>query len=230
MVTMFADTVSVSEPFHVELDSVLNAIKNGRFKNKIDEIRNEKDDAKRRLLKSKLPCVCFCGEFANGIEKVKDDRTFISYRDDKSLTKHSGLVPIDLDNVEDIEKAKDELKSFPFIYALWLSSSGKGIHGLVKIGDPNKHSQHYRALLSKIPGLDATAQNVSRILYVSSDENIYINKSCETFYDIEQEKEKKAVYHQGDGGTDFKKIDIACRMIKSISPSWRFYCYQHCRV
>lgn len=215
MVTMFSDTTSVSEPFHVQLDSVLQAIKTGRYKDKVNEIREEADDNRRRQLKSKLPCVCFCGEFSNGIEKVKDGRTFISYRDDKSLTKHSGLVPIDIDGVDDINKVKDNLKSFPFIYALWVSSSGKGIHGLVKIGDPNKHSQHYRALLSKINGLDSTAQNVSRILYVSYDEDIYVNRSCETFYDIEQEQEKKTVYHQGDGSTDFKKIDIACRMVRS---------------
>lgn len=223
MVTMFSDILSVSEPRYVSIDNIMTAIKDGRYKDKVEAIRSESDDNRRRQLKSKLPCVCFCGEFRNGIEKERDGKTYISYRDDKSITKHSGLVPIDIDGVDDIERVKDELKSFPFVYALWTSSSGRGIHGLVKIGDPNKHAQHYRALLSKIPNLDSSAQNVSRILYVSYDPEIYVNKTCDTFYDIEQEPERKTVYKMGDGFTDFKKVDIACRMIRSAEDGQKYH-------
>jgi hypothetical protein len=223
MVTMFSDILSVSDPRYVSLELILSAIKDGKYKERIDEIRSEDDENRRRSLKSKLPCVCFCGEFKNGVEKNRDGKTYISYRDDRSLTKHSGLVPIDIDSVENIEEEKDRLKSFSFVYALWTSSSGKGIHGLVKIGDTNKHSQHYKALISKIPNLDSSAQNVSRILYVSYDPDIYINKSCDTFYDIEQEIEKKTVYNMGDGFTDFKKVDIACRMIRSAEDGNKYH-------
>jgi len=212
---MFSDITSVTNPHVVKLEDVLAAIQNGRYKDKVEEIRNSDGDNKR-YLKSKLPCVLFCGEFTNPIEKEKDGKTYISFRDDRSLKKHSGFVPIDIDDVDDVEEKKKELSSIPYIYALWTSSSGKGVHGLVKIADPNKHSQHYRALISEIPGLDKTAQNPSRVLYVSYDPNIYINKSCDTFYDIElPQKVETTVYRMGDGGTDYRKIDIACRMIRN---------------
>jgi hypothetical protein len=223
MVTMFSDIHSVSDPKVVELSAVIDAIKTGRYKDKIDAVRGETDDNKRRELKGKLPCVLFCGEFTNGVEKDKDGKKYISYRDDRSLKKHSGLVPIDLDNVTDIEEKMAELSQIPYVYALWVSSSGKGIHGLVKIGDPNKHSQHYRALMNMIDGLDKTAQNPSRVLYVSYDPNIYVNESCDTFYDIENEEKKVSVYKMGDGGTDYKKLDIAVRMIRSAEDGQKHY-------
>ncbi len=144
----------------------------------------ENEDTKRSL-KSNLPCVLFTGEFNKPITKINaSGKEYVSYRDDKSITKHSGLVPIDIDNVEDLDYAVSELINDDIIYALWRSSSGKGLHGLVKIGDGNKHTEHYRALIKRIKGLDTTAQNVARVLYVSYDPNIYVNTSSSVFYDI----------------------------------------------
>ena len=215
MVTMFSDIMSVSDPRPVRLEDVLDAIKGGKYKDKISAIRNEEDEETRRRLKSRLPCVLFCGEFTNGVEKERDGKKYTSYRDDRSLKKHSGFVPIDIDKVHSIEYKMDELKKLPYVYALWVSSSGNGIHGLVKIGDPNRHTEHYRALLEKIPELDSTAQNPSRVLYVSDDPNMYLNENCDTFFDIISEKKKDVVYKVGDGCTDYKKLDIAVRMIRN---------------
>jgi len=215
MVTMFSDITSVSDPRPVRLTDVLDAIRTGRYKDKVESIRSETNEDERRRLKSKLPCVLFCGEFTNGVEKEKDGKKYISYRDDRSLKKHSGFVPIDIDKVHSIEYKMEQLKQLPYVYALWVSSSGNGIHGLIKIGDPNRHSEHYRALLDKIPELDSTAQNPSRVLYVSYDPDIYVNENCDTFYDIISEKKREVVYKTGDGSTDYKKIDIAVRMIRN---------------
>lgn len=223
MVTMFPDITSVTNYHVVELGNVLNGIKNGRYKSRVEPIRQATNQEEKRLLKSKLPCVLFCGEFTNAVEKEKDGVKYISYRDDRSLKKHSGYVPIDIDNVEDVSSKKDELKQHPFIYALWVSASGKGIHGLVKIGDVNKHAAHYRALINKLPEIDRTAQNPARVLYVSYDPELYINESCETFYDIENEQKVQRVYSMGDGATDYKKLDIACRMIRSAQDGEKHY-------
>ncbi len=208
--------MNISDPHFVPIEAVLNAIKTGRYKEKVDAIRNCKEDYKIRSLKSNLPCALFSGEFAKPIEKKWDNgEPYTSYRDDKSLVQHSGFVPIDIDDVEHIQQAKQTLSKNPYIYALWISSSGKGLHGLVRIGDGNKHTQHYKALLEKIPGLDPTARNPSRVLYLSYDPDIYINSSSSTFYDIIQEEENKpSSIKFGDGYTDYKKIDVASRMIR----------------
>lgn len=215
MVTMFQDIMSITNPHVVNLSLVLEAIKSGKYKDRVEEIRSDIDDDTRRKLKSKLPCVLFCGEFTNGVEKDKDGIKYISFRDDRSLKKHSGYVPIDIDKLDDIDGRREELKSLPFIYAIWKSSSGQGLHGLIKIADHNKHAQHYRALSNYIPDLDKTAQNPSRVLYVSYDPEIYINDKCDTFYDIETEQKAAVVYGKGDGNTDYRKVDIACRMIRN---------------
>ena len=208
--------MNISDPHFVPIEAVLNAIKTGRYKEKVDAIRNCKEDYKIRSLKANLPCALFSGEFAKPIEKQWDNgEPYTSYRDDKSLVQHSGFVPIDIDDVEHIQQAKQTLSKNPYIYALWISSSGKGLHGLVRIGDGNKHTQHYKALLEKIPGLDPTARNPSRVLYLSYDPDIYINSSSSTFYDIIQEEENKpSSIKFGDGYTDYKKIDVASRMIR----------------
>jgi KaiC/GvpD/RAD55 family RecA-like ATPase len=223
MVTMFSDITSVTNYRVVELKTVLDGIRNGHYKERIIPIRTTENPEEKRRLKSKLPCVLFCGEFTNGVEKERDGAKYISYRDDRSLKKHSGYVPIDIDHVEDIVSKKEELMQHPFIYALWVSASGRGIHGLVKIGDTNKHSQHYKALISKLPEIDKTAQNPSRVLYVSYDPELYINESCETFFDVENEQKQATVYSMGDGGTDYRKIDIACRMIRGAKDGEKYH-------
>lgn len=215
-ITLFENILNISDPHFVSLDAVLNAIKNGRYKDKVEAIRNCQEEYKIRSLKANLPCALFSGEFAKPIEKKYDDGTeYTSYRDDKSLVNHSGFVPIDIDDIEDINEAKQELINNPYIYALWTSSSGKGLHGLVRIGDGNKHTQHYKALLEKIPGLDPTARNPSRVLYLSYDPDLYINSSSSTFYDIVVEEEQKpSIIKYGDGYTDYRKVDVASRMIR----------------
>lgn len=216
-VTIFENIISISSPKIVRLESVLSAIKDGRYKDRIEAIRESDNEEEIRTMKSTLPCVLFSGEFNKPITKKNSSgKEYISYRDDKSITKHSGFVPIDIDDIDNVDDVKAELSNDQYIYALWKSASGRGLHGLIKIGDGNKHNQHYRALINRIKGLDTTAQNVSRVLYVSYDPEIYINTTSSVFYDIDIEEEKTpARLSVGDGHTDYKKIDIACRMIRS---------------
>lgn len=216
-VTIFENILSIDNPKIVKLDAVLSAIKDGRYKDKVEAIRNCDNDEDKRIMKSNLPCVLFTGEFNKPITKTNSSgKEYISYRDDKSITKHSGLVPIDIDDVDNIDDVINEIKKDEIVYALWKSASGNGLHGLVRIGDGNKHKQHYKALLKRIKGLDSTAQNVARVLYVSYDPDIYINTSSSVFFDIDIEEEYAPTrVILGDGNTDYKKVDIACRMIRS---------------
>jgi hypothetical protein len=215
-VTIFQNIKTIHDPRIVNIDSVLNAIKTGRYKDQVETIRACKEEFKIPSLKSNLPCVLFSGEFNKPItKKYENGQEYISYRDDKSLTSHSGFVPIDIDDIGDLYAKKEELINNPYIYAVWTSSSGKGLHGLVKIGDGNKHTEHYKALLEEIDGLDPTARNPSRVLYVSYDPDIYINTSSSVFYNIvKEEKIEPSRIKFGDGYTDYRKIDVASRMIR----------------
>lgn len=216
-VTMFERFSSIREPKVVKIESVLDGIKNGRWKDKVESIRTTTDNEELRTLKMGLPCVCYAGEFTIPVEITKDGRTHFSCRTDQSLSKHSGIVPIDIDNIDNVDDIFEKLKEDQFIYALWRSSSGRGIHGLIRIGDGNKHRHHYQALIQKYHFLDTTARNESRILFVSYDPDIYVNPKSSIFYDIAYEEEdidKERKISFGDGYTDYKKIDIACKMVR----------------
>ena len=215
-VTVFEHIKNVTDPQPRDLREVLVAIRDGAHKEQVEAIRNCKDSFRLPSLKQNLPCVLYAGLFNKPVEKeYSDGQKYISYRDDKSLTVHSGFVPIDMDGIVDIPAKKEELKKNPYIFALWTSSSGKGIHGLIKIGDTNKHTEHYKAILEMIPDLDPTARNPSRVLYLSYDPDIYINSSASIFYNIVKEEDlKQANIVYGDGYTDYRKLDIASRMIR----------------
>ena len=215
-VTVFNNIRNVTDPIPKDLRDVLIAIRDGAYKEQVEAIRNCTEPYKIPSLKQNLPCVLYAGLFNKPIEKTYENgTTYVSYRDDKSLTVHSGFVPIDMDGIDDIPAKKEELKKNPYIFALWTSASGKGIHGLIKIGDTNKHTEHYKAILEMIPDLDPTARNPSRVLFLSHDPDIYINSSASIFYNIVKEEDKtiaNIVY--GDGYTDYRKLDIASRMIR----------------
>lgn len=212
-VTVFKHYSDVGNPIYTSVDNVLHSIKTGgKNLELINKIRNSEDKSERTELKKELPCVCFSGEFRRPIA----DSGRESYRNDRSLTRHSLLVPIDVDSIDNVDDLKEVLKHEPYVYALWTSSSGRGLHGLVKISDGNKHREHYRALCKKFPFLDTTAQNESRILFLSYDPDIYINEIATPFYELEQEEAVVVgdVLNISQVSTDYRKLDVAARMIR----------------
>jgi len=176
--------------------------------------RNCTDESLIPQLKSELPCILYAGEFTL---KVKNDKGADTCRKDECLTKHSGYVPIDIDDIDNIDEVIEELKKDQFIYALWKSISGTGCHGLIKIGDGRNHRRHYNAIIKRYKILDTTARNESRVLYASYDPDMYINPYSSTYYDVEDDAEQvrpDGISISGSATTDYKKLDIAARMIR----------------
>ena len=116
--------------------------------------------------KKELPVVCFSGEFLS--------------RKDEDLFNHSGLIVLDFDYV-DVEATKTALATDDFIYSCWVSPSGKGVKALVKITNPERHRDHFRALIKyfeKTHGLeiDESGINESRACFESYDPDIIIKR------------------------------------------------------
>jgi hypothetical protein len=205
-VTVFKSILDTSTPHVISVGKVLEYIKDGRYKDIINGVRSGSGT------KKELPCVCFSGEFTSAV----DTEAGVSYRTDQSLTKHSGYVAIDLDDVEDYETKFKELSDNKYVYALWKSPSGTGLHGLIKITDGSRHRDHYRAIINEIEGLDTTCRNESRVMFLSYDPDMYINESSSIFTSVIEETPEatKTEIAYGDGYTDYRKIDIACRMVR----------------
>lgn len=213
-VTIFRTFSDVGSPMYADARGVLNAIKNGKVKDEVEAIRSAKSDEEVSRLKKKLPCVLWAGRFAIPVTIKRDDGTmYNSYRTDQSLSEHSKLIPFDVDDVDDIAKYKEDAKKDEFIYALWVSPSGTGLHGLIKIADGTKHDEHYTAILKRYPIFDPTARNPSRVLFFSYDPDIYINPEAKTFFEL-SEKITYSGTNMTTGFTDYKRLGIAARMIR----------------
>jgi thymidylate kinase len=191
MISIYPDIFS-KDAHSIKVDEALNRIKNGRSKDKVLQIRNTTNKDEANKLKCKLPSVCFSGEFKE--------------RTDAGLIKHSGVICLDFDDVEDVELKKIELKQYQFIYATWISPSGKGVKALVNIAKPDKHREHFQAIQDIFPEIDRSGINVSRVCYESYDPEIIINPNATVFTKIKevtQEIEKQKV---NDTYEVFKKI------------------------
>ena len=213
MITIFEKFSSIGKPYTTSVEAVFKAIREGKVKEQIEQIRSEKDQEVIGKLKMELPAVLYAGVFNIPIKKTRADGTvYESYRNDKSLSIHSKLIPIDVDDVDPV-KYKSEAHKDPYIYALWTSPSGTGVHGLIKIADGNKHEQHYNALLKRYPVFDPTARNPSRILFMSYDSDIYINYDSKTFFEVIEDIRNEGIQMTG-ATTDYSKLNIASKMIQ----------------
>lgn len=170
MVTVFKNIYD-KEPHYVSVNAALDRIRNGKSKQRIDEIRNTLDKEKAEALKKQLPAVCFSGKF--GPER-KDD----------SLQEHSGFMVLDFDNVHDVSEKAASISEKDFVYALWLSPRGNGLKTLVKIADGSKHREHFAAIQEVFPEVDRSGVNPSRVCFESYDPKIYINTKAKVFTKI----------------------------------------------
>ena len=108
-----------------------------------------------------------------------------SVRNSEGLIKHSGMLCIEWDKVKDCSELKELLGSLPFIYYAGLSCSGKGIFALIKIADPTKHREYFKALANYFGGIgyevDRSGSDVCRLRVASFDDAPIYNPDCEVW-------------------------------------------------
>lgn len=204
IVTVYKNALDIKNPHYVEVDFILERIKSGKIKKKIDALRAETDEKKRKELKKMLPSICFSGKFT--------DRT------NATIEKHSGLCVIDFDHVNSVIDKKQQISSHPFVYACFISPSGDGIKAVIRIpSDINRHQGHYEAILKLFPELDTTSKNISRVCFESYDPEIYINKNAVEFTEyVDQivDYQKEAPMGSNFKYNDYSKANIALKMIR----------------
>lgn len=200
-VTVFKDLYQKDNPYHVDVKTALNRIKTGASKERINSVRGGDLNSK-----TKLPAILFSGVFSS--------------RSDAALLEHNGLIVLDFDNV-DADGSKSVVGTDPYVYACWVSPSGKGLKILSKITNPEKHRDHFRALAAyfeKHYGLraDETGINESRACFESYDEDIVINEESQSFGGLisEQQLDKQQIVNKNEGYTDYLKLNLAALMIR----------------
>lgn len=168
--TIYKNIFERNEGHFRSVDVLLDRIKSGKSKERVNEIRECLDKEKANDLKKNLPSVCFSGEF--------------SARYDDKLLKHSGFICLDFDKVDVADKIEDLINN-EFVYSCWVSPSGEGVKALVKVSS-SKHREHFRALQDIFPEIDKSGINESRVCYESYDPNLYLNKDAKVFTTIKE--------------------------------------------
>ena len=176
-------------------------IQQGHSKKLIREVRKGHKEKK-----IKLPVICFSGEFSS--------------RTDEGLFEHSEFIILDFDHV-DVKTTKTALATDDFIYSCWVSPSGDGIKALVRLTNPERHRDHFRALITYFNrqyGLevDESGINESRACFESWDPDIIIKDEYKKFGAFTTEHaEAQTPVNASYSYTDYMKLNLAARMIRN---------------
>lgn len=184
-VAVFNNINDTSEPRYVEVSKILKAIKDGAFKDKVEAIRNENDKGNQSRLKSSLTSILFSSSKQEGVESGRNNK--VSWRTDKGLVEHSGLMCLDLDkfsNEFEMISIKDDLMNDDYVFSVFVSPSGEGLKVLVKVPTQiENHRKYFYGLKEHFnsPNFDDSCVNEARVCYASYDEFIYINEDSKVF-------------------------------------------------
>ena len=199
-VTIFKNVYDKTNPHHIALETALQRIQTGKSSTLVSDVRNGDKEKKKEL-----PVVCFSGEFSS--------------RADDALFEHSGFLVLDFDHV-DVDSTKAALGMDDFIHSCWTSPSGNGIKALVHITNPERHRDHFRALVKYFERthgleLDESGINESRACFESYDPDIIIKDDYNKFGHFTTEHaEAQTPTNEAYDYTDYMKLNLAARMIR----------------
>lgn len=163
--------ISNTTPFRdVSLPEIAEIIRSDMYKSLINRCRSVGKSASAMIKKTMLDYVTISGSF--------------KHRKEDGLSKYSGLIFIDFDNLENPETTKHQLSQDnnvpPFL--IFISPSGKGLKVVYKVGnDPKDHSAYFYALLKYLSekhqlNADPSGKDISRACFLSHDPDLYFNK------------------------------------------------------
>jgi len=175
LISLYENVYDSTSQHVATVDDIIDAIYNGKWKDKIDLIRNAKNDQWRTKYKNALPCVTFSGSF--------------SKRNSTSMTSYSQLMTLDIDtkDAEVAKRIKNKLSKSRYIFTAFYSPSG-GVKALVKVNCKPEHHKRYvfpvvqRQIEAFINHkIDDSGKNVDRLCFVSFDDDLHYNDASEVY-------------------------------------------------
>jgi hypothetical protein len=153
---------------HTDIKNVFECIKNGYWRKKIENLREQDDHIAFKRDKELLPYFTANGTF--------------SERNMKGLITYSDLICLDFDNVCYVEDCIYLINESPYTFASFVSPSGQGIKVFCKI-DNNIFENAFYSLYGYYVALcglraDKKAKDLSRACFVSYDANLYHNPNA----------------------------------------------------
>lgn len=154
----------------VSLVEVFNKIKSLAYKPQTEKLRSFENKREAKSYKAgNFHYVTFSGVF--------------SKRNDADLMKHSGLLTVDFDHIEDIPTLKSKLLADEYFETeiLFVSPSGDGLKWVLQIDLLQAtHQEYFLAISNYVKHtygftIDQSGKDVSRACFLPHDSEVYIN-------------------------------------------------------
>jgi hypothetical protein len=163
-----------SKGYQVELRSILEDIKNGRWADSICNVR-ELPLGSQAYQKAK-----------RGLSSFMVSGTSNGGRKSQNFLAHSGYLQIDIDKVEgeSVFGLRDRLGQDPHILAAWLSPSGRGVKAIMLIPACSRlHKKAFKFAYEYMRRtysveIDPSCSDLTRICYVSYDPDLVQNNKA----------------------------------------------------
>ena len=184
-----------------DIDHILTNIKYGypQIISQITAIRNMTSHEEQNIAKKELPVFCCNGTFHR--------------RNNASLLQYSSFIAIDFDGFSsntELLAYKEHLKTYSFVYAVFVSPSGNGLKAIIQHTSTNP-AHHYNLFvqLHRAFGLgntnfDSVVSDIARGTYFSYDPDLWQNPFCRPFefvYDLGIGDKQQKVVKGGKTGT-----------------------------
>ena len=175
-ISLFKNVWSVNESESITILDVIWRISNGFWKDEVARYRKEEDKDKKAEIKKSIPAVTFAGEVTGK-------------RFDSNINKYTQLVILDIDKISEdkLRSYKKKLKEDNHIVA-YFESLSHGLKVLVSVtSDASKHKSHAFFQLEEYMlnrhniVIDKSGKNLSRLCFISHDEDMYFNEFADDF-------------------------------------------------
>lgn len=174
-IDLYPDAWTTTGAKKITLSTFLDNIRSGYWQDQVLPIRAavQKNLSKKQIdkLKTSIPAAAASGTF-----KVRNSSP-------DNLEKHSGYLAIDIDHIGNISAVKEQLMQDSLFHALFISCSGRGICGLVRI-NPKAHIESFNFMSEHMflkygLNIDEKCKDVSRLRFVSYDPDLYVNQDSQ---------------------------------------------------
>ena len=174
MITAFRDVLDKAGK-DAKFISFIKGIKEGKWQDLVLDVRARlakiTDKRERSKIKAKCPLFRVSGSFSG--------------QSDADIRKHSGFIAIDIDDIDNVNTAKDVVRADPYIYASFTSISGNGLCLIFRI-DGTRHLDAFEGISKYLYDtyqliVDQSGKNVGRARFVSFDPYMNINEESIVF-------------------------------------------------
>ncbi|WP_181308164.1 BT4734/BF3469 family protein [Rufibacter sp. XAAS-G3-1] len=199
-VSCFANYGTATDPKTVNLLYWLSC---GAYAKEVRKIRATGDKYVRDSLKGRLPAITPSGTF--------------TYRSEKDLISHSGLIQFDIDlkentHIDNFYDLKLQISNIPNVAYCGLSVSGQGFWGLIPIAFRERHREHFEALRKTFLQLgitiDVKPRNIASLRGYSYDEEAYFNHNAAVFARYESFQKEKLNPYSGMPGSNDSPVKV----------------------